>query len=84
MGTGAYLGWISARGLLVDGSDFLPASMGERYLSALVGAILGLAANAGMHWLIAHTAANPIRLCVALLLLLATFLSAVLVLVLFH
>jgi hypothetical protein len=79
--SGAYLGWISARGAPAELSGFVAPSEGEQLLSAVVCGGLGLAANGGIVWLMGRAGDRPLRVLYLLLCLLLLFLAAVSLLV---
>ncbi len=82
--SGAYLGWISARGALTQQEDYLPPSATDHVFSVVVCGGLGLAANCGMSWLMEQTGDRPFRVLYFLLCLLLLMFVAVSFLVISH
>ncbi len=82
--SGAYLGWIFARGILTQRGDFLTPSENEQLLSAVVCGALGLAANCVMSWLMDMWGDRPFRVLCFLLFLLLLIFAAVSFLIILH
>lgn len=75
--SGAYLGWVSARGGLTPQESFLLPSATEQLLAAVVCGGLGLASNFGMSWLMENRGDRPFRVLQFLLCLLLLMFAAV-------
>jgi hypothetical protein len=81
--SGAYLGWVSARGGLTLQEDFLSPSVTEHIFSAVVCGGLGLASNFGMSWLMKNRGDRPFQVLQFLLCLLLLMFAAVSLLFIF-
>lgn len=77
--TGSYLGWVFARGSLTGADSFAPATTSDRLLSVLVCGLLGLAANAGMLWMISLRDRPLVVFSILLSLLAVMFLAVFLI-----